>query len=197
MTTRTELIARLRDFNNRCDDDVAGDVDAAADMLEADELIRLANVDCTLHFDTLKEDYDKLQAAARLALEALKETHYVLINANLLDQSRLDKNFTAAEALRQAIEQAERVEPVGSVVEDGEDFGHVKALLDQDARVQLAVGTKLYTHPPTAPAQQPLNDFDMRGVLASKLLCWHRLTEAEAQDLVCFFENVRRTGASL
>jgi len=99
--------------------------------------------------------------------------------------------------LRQAIEQAERVEPVGSVVEDGEDFGHVKALLDQDARVQLAVGTKLYTHPPTAPAQQPLNDFDMRGVLASKLLCWHRLTEAEAQDLVCFFENVRRTGASL
>ena len=55
--------------------------------------------------------------------------------------------------LRQAIEQAEKQEPVGAVVEDDEDFGRVKALLDQDARVQLAVGTKLYLHPPTAPAE--------------------------------------------
>ena len=45
-----------------------------------------------------------------------------------------------------------------------------------------------------AKAQQvtvPASDFDMRGVLASNLLCWHRLTEAEAQDLICFFEKVR------
>jgi hypothetical protein len=55
--------------------------------------------------------------------------------------------------LRQAIEQAEKAEPVGTVVEDDNDFGRVKALLDQDARVQLAVGADLYTHPPTAPAQ--------------------------------------------
>jgi hypothetical protein len=55
--------------------------------------------------------------------------------------------------LRQAIEQAEQAQPVGTVVEDGNDFGRVKALLDQDARVQLAVGTELYTHPLTAPAQ--------------------------------------------
>lgn len=34
------------------------------------------------------------------------------------------------------------------------------------------------------------SEFDMRGVLASNLLCWHRLTEAEAQDLICFFEKV-------
>ena len=59
----------------------------------------------------------------------------------------------AVDLLCQAIEQAEKVEPVGSVVEDDNDFGRVKALLDQDARVQLAVGTKLYLHPPTAPAE--------------------------------------------
>lgn len=40
-----------------------------------------------------------------------------------------------------------------------------------------------------------LSDFDMRGVLASNLMCWHRLTEAEAQDLICFFEKVRTAEA--
>ena len=44
-----------------------------------------------------------------------------------------------------------------------------------------------------APAQ-PMNDFDMRGVLASNLLCWPRLTEAETQNLISFFETVRNTG---
>ena len=52
-------------------------------------------------------------------------------------------------------------------------------------------------HPPqpqaTTPKSDHLSDFDMRGVLASNLLCWNRLTEAEAQDLVCFFEKVRTT----
>ena len=38
---------------------------------------------------------------------------------------------------------------------------------------------------------EALSDFDMRGVLASNLLCWHRLTDAEAQNLICFFEKVK------
>lgn len=53
-------------------------------------------------------------------------------------------------------------------------------MLEADAQ-QVAVPAKL----------EPLSGFDMRGVLASNLLCWHRLTEAEAQDLTCFFEKVR------
>jgi hypothetical protein len=72
--------------------------------------------------------------------------------------------------MSQAIEQAERQEPVGSVVEDDNDFGRVKAILDQDARVQLAVGTQLYTHAPTAPtapAQQPLTDEQIEAIAAA------------------------------
>lgn len=44
-----------------------------------------------------------LEDAARQALEALKATHYAMIDAGLLDQDRLNKNFTAHEALRAAL----------------------------------------------------------------------------------------------
>ena len=37
---------------------------------------------------------------------------------------------------------------------------------------------------PTAPAHS--SDFDIRGLLASKLTCWHRLTEQESAELVAF-----------
>lgn len=36
------------------------------------------------------------------------------------------------------------------------------------------------------PLQQPLTDFDARGLLA-KLKCWHRLTEPECDELVKLF----------
>jgi hypothetical protein len=67
--TRTELIERLRwagsvGGNETCTQ--------AADMLEADDLMRLANVDCKLHFDTLMDDYTKIKEAARLALSVLQ-----------------------------------------------------------------------------------------------------------------------------
>lgn len=144
--------------------------------------------------------------------------------------------------LRQAIEQAERVEPVmiyhgGCTIDCGEHGHHNMEMLKL-----IQAGSKLYTHPPTAPAvpkgwklvpeeptnewvnslagmqkcsleevpfaaihqciselleaaptapAQPLTDFDMRGVLASNLLCWNRLTEAETQNLISFFETVR------
>jgi hypothetical protein len=45
--------------------------------------------------------------------------------------------------------------------------------------------------PVRAFAAQPaalLDEFQLRGFLASKLLCWHRLTEAEAQNLVQLFQ---------
>jgi len=67
MTTRADLIYKLRHETWSGFQSMA---EQAADMLEADELMRLANVDCTLHFDTLMEDHRKLKAAAQLGLDA-------------------------------------------------------------------------------------------------------------------------------
>ena len=47
----------------------------------------------------------------------------------------------------------------------------------------------------TKPAE-PLTDFDLRGVLASNLLCWHRLTVPEVDNLLEFFEATLRTALS-
>lgn len=46
-----------------------------------------------------------LRKAAEMALEALKDTHYRIIDAGLLDQDLLNRNFTVATALRQALAQ--------------------------------------------------------------------------------------------
>jgi len=69
--TRTELIEQLRENAPWCSNTTCDLQIMAADMLEADELIRLANIDCVNHFNGIKEDYDKLRVAARLALDAL------------------------------------------------------------------------------------------------------------------------------
>lgn len=42
----------------------------------------------------------------------------------------------------------------------------------------------------TKPAQQQPDEFLLRGLLASELKCWHRLTEDEAQNLVDFVQNM-------
>ena len=78
--------------------------------------------------------------------------------------------------------------PVGYVYQETDSFTGHKHLVGAIDKQTLAVGTPLYAHPPT-PAK-PLNDFDMREVLASSLLCWPRLTESETKNLICFFENV-------
>jgi hypothetical protein len=72
MTTRTELIKGFRDQATKWDAATSMIFTATADMLEADELMRLANVDCKLHFDTLMADYVKIKEAARLALSVLQ-----------------------------------------------------------------------------------------------------------------------------
>jgi hypothetical protein len=36
------------------------------------------------------------------------------------------------------------------------------------------------------PAQEPMDD--VRGFLAARLTCWHRLTEKESDELVALFE---------
>ena len=37
------------------------------------------------------------------------------------------------------------------------------------------------------PAQEPVDD--VRGFLAARLTCWHRLTEKESEELVALFES--------
>ena len=69
-------------------------------------------------------------SAMKQALEALKKSHYYMIDAGLPNQSMLDENFTAITALRAAIasystaiEQADKQEPprdVGSQI----GYGH-------------------------------------------------------------------------
>ena len=50
---------------------------------------------------------NRLENAARQALEALEKTHYRIIDAGLLDQQLLNENFTATTNLREALaEQA-------------------------------------------------------------------------------------------
>lgn len=39
-------------------------------------------------------------------------------------------------------------------------------------------------------AAQPQQEFPLRGILASELKCWHRLTEDEAQNLLAFVQNM-------
>lgn len=40
-------------------------------------------------------------------------------------------------------------------------------------------------------AQQQPDEFTLRGILASELKCWHRLTEDEAKNLVDFVKNMQ------
>lgn len=39
------------------------------------------------------------------------------------------------------------------------------------------------------PAQQEQHEFPLRGILASELKCWHRLTEEEAANLLAFVKR--------
>ena len=63
-----------------------------------------------------------LRQAAQQALEALEATHYAMIDAGLLDQDRLNENFTAHEDLRTGLEQ-QQAELVANF-QDGVLEGH-------------------------------------------------------------------------
>jgi len=45
------------------------------------------------------------------------------------------------------------------------------------------------------PVQQDQHEFTLRGVLASELKCWHRLTEDEANNLLAFFKRTTQQPA--
>lgn len=86
--------------------------------------------------------------AMEQALEALMATHYKMIDAGLLDQDLLNKNFTAHEALKDALaEQPVEQEPVATYMGHREtptgtlEFWGV-------AEKRMPRGTDLYTQPP-------------------------------------------------
>ena len=95
-----------------------------------------------------------LRQAIEQAKKADQEAGFEMWWGEFMPSAFRDRAWGAWTMAHPKVEQAEKVEPVGSVVEDDNDFGRVKAILDQDARVQLAVGTQLYTHPPTAAPQE-------------------------------------------
>ena len=57
--------------------------------------------------------------AIKLALEALKENHYYMIDAGLPNQSMLNKTLTAYKTLEEALAKQEQGEPVGWIDSKG------------------------------------------------------------------------------
>jgi hypothetical protein len=49
----------------------------------------------------------------------------------------------------------------------------------------------LFATPPAQPAPPVQDEFPLRGILASELKCWHRLTEDEQINLLAFVKNTR------
>lgn len=125
----------------------------------------------------------------KLALEALKKTHYRMIDAGLLDQQLLNDNFTVAEALREALEQPEQ-EPMRLYVEEfarrcGWEKDSGEGAFEYVQRKSYAQGLEDATPP---AAQRPwvglepkeiLDLFDVNNVYGSKWIEFARAVEAK------------------
>jgi len=88
--------------------------------------------------------------AMKQAPEALEKNHYYMIDAGLPNQSMLNENFEAITALRTAIEQAEKQEPVGQILVASD--GRIVDAVRKPSK--LAPGFHdVYTTPPAAQRQ--------------------------------------------
>jgi hypothetical protein len=102
-----------------------------------------------------------LRKAAEMALEALKDTHYRIIDAGLIDQDLLDRNFTVATALRQALAQPEQEctcsskdMPFGKCCKvklEQEPVAWMYTLNDQVGEIASTVGIKRFDLSVTSP----------------------------------------------
>jgi hypothetical protein len=88
-----------------------------------------------------------LRKAAEMALEALKDTHYRIIDAGLIDQDLLNRNFTVATALRQALAQSEQ-EPVAWLIQYKDRHEFVWCNKTVPFKEQVLGIEPLYTAPP-------------------------------------------------
>jgi hypothetical protein len=77
--------------------------------------------------------------------------------------------------------------PVAWGVFDGPNL-HDMFFAEEDAKDMARLkGVGSVVRPLTTPPAAPVQDeYELRGLLASKLKCWHRLTGEEADDLVRF-----------
>jgi hypothetical protein len=88
--------------------------------------------------------------AAKQALEALEKAHPKPYNESVIS------HVEAITALRTAIEQAEKQEPVAQIIALGQYEFPGLEWLSADHSFRAPIGTLLYTTPPAAPVQEPV-----------------------------------------
>ena len=116
--------------------------------------------------EALENSVDLAQNEYAVAVELYDKypTRAAKIDGLLALQKAHEDSITA---LRQAIEQAEEAKPVGQLLEDA--FGRGQVMWFNKPSDE----SMLYTHPPTAPAQQPLTDEDIQTLINKADKEWH------------------------
>ena len=116
--------------------------------------------------------------ALKLALEALETAHAQTCSVGRpKDWQQLSEAITAIEqALASPVQEPWKYRRWDDAKEQWE-------LTDDSGWPSEPV----YTTPPAAPVQ---DEFTLRGILASELKCWHRLTEDEETNLLAFVKNM-------
>jgi len=111
------------------------------------------------------------QAAVR-EIKQLRETQQTIIAGALFDFM----GWLTSRKERIVLSSANEASPAVDAIKD---FAKMRGLSLDDAKVQ--------DWNTAQPAQEPMDD--VRGFLAARLTCWHRLTEKESDELVALFES--------
>jgi hypothetical protein len=94
---------------------------------------------------------------------------------------------------QRALEKQEQGEPVAWRREfegDVSDLGQWLYADEYEPKDDNPNWQPLYTTPQLKQEQDEQDEFLLRGVLASELKCWHRLTADESQNLIDFVKNM-------
>jgi hypothetical protein len=87
---------------------------------------------------------------------------------------------------KKAAAQAKTIDEVNWLDHELDD-DDTQVYQDHDDALTIAYQSGYYDGKKAAqPAQEPVND--VRGFLAARLTCWHRLTQKESNELVALFE---------
>jgi hypothetical protein len=123
-----------------------------------------------------KRDEHMTKEVLKLALEALEEAHYKVEHKQ--DAAKREQAITAIKDAAQPVQEPVKLhEAVISA------WSLREVYFDEDGEPSM------HRSPPAAqPEQEPVGD--VRGLLAARLTCWHRLTGAESDALVALFQTL-------